>query len=353
MSTAIPSANELYADNIRQRLRILFSKYRREMDSNNYEAKNTEKMICKHISIILEHALFEFVTYLSVEQITTILREIDFQTVKDYEVLIPRLIKSSCQNKQLNAFEIVSAINFSNLNFDINAYIDFLRYFNPLTSFTTKLTDEFDQMNSIPATDYEYYKSENTKLKQQIQELKLIKGSYFTPIRKCPQNFRSDIFKAISEGDLKSVQYLYEHMHIDIEAKNIDGNTPLLYAVSRGKKYISRYLIENADADLHAKNKYGRNILHLACANGRSNLLEHLLDAYGLESSLNDKDLNGNTPLHRAAYFGKSVKTIQILLKRNADKYKKNNFGQTPYDVACDGKMSHPNYSQIKELLRF
>ena len=360
MSMAIPSANALYVDNIRTKLRTLFLKYCKELNSNNIEAKNTEKKICSNINTILEHACFEFVTILSVEQITTILSQIDFQTVRDYEILIPRLIKSSCQNKQFDAFQIVSCINFSGLNFDMNTCMDCLSYFNSISSFTSKITQMYDHMREIPSTDIKFYKEENTELKQQIDELKqeikeikLIKGSYFTPIRKRPDNFQSNIFKAIADGDLRSVQYLYERKHVDIEVRDSNGNTPLLYAVSRGRKYITRYLIENVSANIHARNMHGRSLLHLAAANGRRNILEHLLDSYGMKSFINDKDSYGNTPLHRAAYFGKSVPTIELLLEKNADKYKKNSKGQTPYDVTCSGNIHNPNYFPIKELLKF
>ncbi|KAL2328235.1 hypothetical protein Fmac_021662 [Flemingia macrophylla] len=49
-------------------------------------------------------------------------------------------------------------------------------------------------------------------------------------------------------------------------------------------------------------NRKGQNILHVAAKNGRSNLVKYLLRHLKMdEFTLNQKDDNGNTPLHLAS----------------------------------------------------
>ncbi|MHA1381970.1 MAG: ankyrin repeat domain-containing protein, partial [Candidatus Helarchaeota archaeon] len=61
---------------------------------------------------------------------------------------------------------------------------------------------------------------------------------------------------------------------------------------------------------------------------------------------VNEKDKYDHTPLHIAAFYGKS-EIAKLLIENGADVYKKNNFGETPLDIAK--KLN--NNKEIIELL--
>jgi ankyrin repeat protein len=57
---------------------------------------------------------------------------------------------------------------------------------------------------------------------------------------------------------------------------------------------------------------------------------------------MNEKDKDGNTPLHYACIYNR-ISCVRILLNYNADVNIKNNNGKTPYDICND--------DMIKEMI--
>ena len=65
-------------------------------------------------------------------------------------------------------------------------------------------------------------------------------------------------------------------------------------------------------------NKYGRNVLHCAAENTNSSEnLEYLLQN-GMESLIESRDKQGNTPLILASYSG-TLDNVKLLLNAKAD----------------------------------
>src|SRR5208282_793262 len=63
---------------------------------------------------------------------------------------------------------------------------------------------------------------------------------------------------------------------IDVNTKNKDGNTALIYSSFKGYKGIAELLI-NKGADINAKNRYGSTALILASDRGYKEVVELLI----------------------------------------------------------------------------
>ncbi|MDC0065849.1 ankyrin repeat domain-containing protein [Verrucomicrobia bacterium] len=100
----------------------------------------------------------------------------------------------------------------------------------------------------------------------------------------------------------------------DVNAKDEEEWTPLLYAASEGHKEIVELLITEG-ADVNAKDVDEWTPLHWAVNQGHKETAELLL-AKGAD--VNAKIKLGSTPLHRAAYKGHK-EIVELLIDNGAD----------------------------------
>lgn len=83
---------------------------------------------------------------------------------------------------------------------------------------------------------------------------------------------------------------------------------------------------------LHEKDKFGFSSIHYAADGEEEEILQFLLEN-GVD--VNDKNDDGNTPLHCLAANGEEAEEIiKILLENGADKTIINNNGETALDIA-------------------
>jgi len=73
----------------------------------------------------------------------------------------------------------------------------------------------------------------------------------------------------------------------DIDAKDNEGSTPLMYAVKRDNPFVARLLLKNK-ANVSVVNYYGETALHLACSCGPGESVELLL-RHGADLKAQDK----------------------------------------------------------------
>lgn len=124
------------------------------------------------------------------------------------------------------------------------------------------------------------------------------------------------LHQAIKQRNYKIIYSLIQEHHLNVNAVNKDGDTPLHIAVQfAGKLEMDRLLSKGAKIDI--KNKKGNTVLHLAAIksydeyyeiqiNLLSTLLEHHLD-------INVQNLAGETPLHHAVSFGIYENVVRLL----------------------------------------
>ncbi|KAL7096960.1 hypothetical protein ACP275_10G113000 [Erythranthe tilingii] len=116
--------------------------------------------------------------------------------------------------------------------------------------------------------------------------------------------------------------------------------TPLHYAASLDRLQIVAYLIGwggPGKLELEAKNVYGETPLHVAAKNGCSETLKLLLDYSAYIEATTNKSM---TPLHLAVgYAVRSVDntTVKILLEYNANRSAKDNEGMIPFNYLPAG----------------
>jgi len=132
-----------------------------------------------------------------------------------------------------------------------------------------------------------------------------------------------DMSMAIHSGDIDLVEdYLINGF--DHQARNDDGQTPLMLAAIYGKKDIVNKFVNLPGIDINAKDHSGISALLYASFQGYSEITRILIE--------NGADINvsvsGVTPL-LAAIKGKSIDTVKVLVGNGADINKKDNDGNS------------------------
>jgi ankyrin repeat protein len=108
----------------------------------------------------------------------------------------------------------------------------------------------------------------------------------------------------------------------NLEARDNEGRTPLMYAIFTEHMDISKILVENG-AEIEAKNNDDMTALMFAAASGNHKIANYLISR---GADVNAKDRNGHTPLVLAVHndFVRSgsghniLKTAKILIKNGA-----------------------------------
>ncbi|KAK3934350.1 hypothetical protein QBC46DRAFT_359079 [Diplogelasinospora grovesii] len=116
----------------------------------------------------------------------------------------------------------------------------------------------------------------------------------------------------------------------DVEAKDEDGWTLLLWAAKNGHEAVVQQLLEKG-ADVEAKDNYSRTPLSYAAAAGHEAVVQRLLEK-GADVKVKDKV--GRTPLLWAAEGGHDA-VVQRLLEKGADVEAKDNYSRTPLSYAA------------------
>ncbi|KAE9590499.1 hypothetical protein Lal_00023331 [Lupinus albus] len=150
---------------------------------------------------------------------------------------------------------------------------------------------------------------------------------------------KSPLLAAIFKRDQDFENIMVNRVQEWMKLKDNDRRTPLHHAASIGYLNGVKYLLENCVSSASTRDKYGffplhlasdgghvdvvhmllrsdccpypreildicgRNILHIAIQNGKFNVVKYILQSSNkeLEKMINDKDEDGNTPLHYAS----------------------------------------------------
>ncbi|RYP58420.1 hypothetical protein DL769_008959 [Monosporascus sp. CRB-8-3] len=155
----------------------------------------------------------------------------------------------------------------------------------------------------------------------QVPEL----GRYFCPSKD------SNWLKLAKQGEVEFAQLLLAMGKVDVadvDAKDEDGRTPLLWAAGRGHEAIAKLLLDTGKVDPDAKDKNGWTPLFLAAANGYEAVVKLLLNTGMVDPDIKDKD--NRTPLLWAARKGHKVIAKLLFDTDKVDPYAKDKDGRTP-----------------------
>ena len=151
---------------------------------------------------------------------------------------------------------------------------------------------------------------------------------------------RYNLIEVVKNNDINRVNSILNNGKENINAKDRDGWTALIWASCKGYLEIVKYLVENG-ADIDAKDNEGWSALMEASYEGHLKVVKYLVEK-GIDR-VNVKDNDGWTALMRASWRG-YLEIVQYLVEIGADINIKNKDGKTALDWA--------DIEEIKEILR-
>jgi len=179
-----------------------------------------------------------------------------------------------------------------------------------------------------------------------LEAVKLLLGQNPDLVMSKDSEGKTPLHYAVLNGHKDVVELLLNYK-ADINVKDKDGYTPLYEAAKGGHKEVAELLLTKK-ADVNAKDNKGYSPLHEAVVADDKSVVELLL--------LNKADVNAidtnnrQTPLHLAAWNGRK-NVAQLLLAHNADMNAKNQYGETPLDMALSLAAPGGRHLDVAELL--
>ena len=123
----------------------------------------------------------------------------------------------------------------------------------------------------------------------------------------------SSLFKAVSNGDLRNLQYILLN-EFSIQAFKNLSSTLLHRAANNRRSKVLQYLIQQHGAYVDGKNAQQLTALHVAARLGDVDSLRVLLEN---GANINDVDYDNRTPLYFASYDGHLECVKELLQNTN------------------------------------
>ncbi|MHC4630332.1 MAG: ankyrin repeat domain-containing protein, partial [Planctomycetota bacterium] len=143
---------------------------------------------------------------------------------------------------------------------------------------------------------------------------------------------------------LKDVSKLLIANGADVNAKNNDGDTPLIEAAKGADKELVGLLVASG-ADVNAKGRDDLTAVDNAAQQGRTDIVKFLL---AKDADIGPSDKAETTPLHLAAEQGKKD-MVEFWIAKGANVNAKNEHGVTPLGLAVGGHRDIAKLPQAKD----
>ncbi len=141
------------------------------------------------------------------------------------------------------------------------------------------------------------------------------------------------LFSAIDSASTKQVAKLIR-AGIDINAKNEDGETPLMYAIKEHEGSIPRFeefkLLFEAGADRSIINEKGENAFIIAVQSGKKDVIKVFLDN---GEDVNFQTADGSSALMYAKGLYRGFKVVEMIIAAGANVYLENNEGRNVLEM--------------------
>ncbi|KAG8364699.1 hypothetical protein BUALT_Bualt18G0025700 [Buddleja alternifolia] len=145
---------------------------------------------------------------------------------------------------------------------------------------------------------------------------------------------KNPLHAAVCMGYTEGVKFLLNKHYEFAYMKDKQGFYPIHSASSKGLVNIIDLMLQHRPDTRELLTAHGQNMLHVAARSGKCKAVEYMLKMPELEKLINEKDEDGNTPLHLATTYG-HPKMVSILVRdERAILNLVNNHRQMPLDIA-------------------
>lgn len=142
---------------------------------------------------------------------------------------------------------------------------------------------------------------------------------------------RDELFEAVKENDFGKVSDLIKS-GVDIDCRDDDGNTPLMWASCHGRINMVRRFLDNG-ADVNIRNNNNDTALIFEA---RGDIAWNVGKMIKMGADVNAQNNDGDAPIIIASRCGK-VNMVNELVREGADVLIKNNKGNRAIDIASNG----------------
>ena len=226
-------------------------------------------------------------------------------------------------------FVLFSKILILETTSKLKNYLKLLKFLN--IRFSKKIHELFQVETGLPNIDYEY---EATELRDKVHLFeKNSIDAKFPKISNKPIDYEPNMFIAIKKNKFPSVQWLVQQEHANVEEKDKNGMTPLLFAAKLGNLKIVEFLTDIGRADFHACDNHQNTAIHYAAGVGlKFEIIRFLREEHFVD--VNTKNDDESTPLHNAAFYS-NLDAIKYLVENcKVPLNQKDNYGRTPFSIA-------------------
>ncbi|KAL4966558.1 ankyrin repeat-containing domain protein [Aspergillus stella-maris] len=123
---------------------------------------------------------------------------------------------------------------------------------------------------------------------------------------------RTPLMWAVANSKLSTLEWLLSHEYVDINAPDFADTPPLYVAIYDGNENIVRLFVERDDINLDHRDEFQATPLHIACMQNQATVTQILLSSG--KANINARDRDGWTPLFMSIN-NEDVDTIKVLLR--------------------------------------
>ena len=286
------------------------------------------------------------------DQISNIIRSVDFaepSIIEDPIAALQTIIQKTSETHQEKAILLLNDIKLDNLpELALNEIISVVSKFKS-NELLTKLGEAYEYneclVQLVDTRESDRLKMEITMLKEELrQKSEEIDNSQkrIQELEEQNKSINEKVFDACEQGSLSRVQYHFEVLHANKEAKcdRVIPNygqcfslTALHVAVAYGHFDIVRYLCEVQNVNAEARDNNNISPLHIACYEGYLAIVKYLCEVQNVDVEATTFD--GDTPLHIAC-FHNNLQIVQYLCDvQHVNVEAVTSGGWTPLHISC------------------